>query len=93
MDLVISEVIENGVSEEKETVWLKCRTATGSLIVFWGELSTPNRNIMSIKYQTLPIHVELLEPEDCIPTEFEKSEYGLSLSIPSNSSIMVKPDV
>lgn len=88
----INEIVEKGHSIDKESEWLKCRTTSGKTVVFWGELGYPNRNIISIYNQKLPVQVELLEPELCIPTEWEKTKWNLAYSVSSESEIVICPD-
>lgn len=92
MNIVITEIVEDHYSIDKGVLWLKCRTSSGNLIVFWGELGEENRNIASIRNQKLPAQVELLEPEECIPSDWEKSKYKLSYSVPLYTEIVVNPD-
>lgn len=92
MDIIITEIISDHFSIDKEVCWLKCRTGSGSLIAFWGELGQPNRNIAAIRNQELPLHIEILDPEECVATQNEKSKYGISLSIPSGAMIQIHPD-
>ena len=90
LDIVISEIIEYGCSEDKETCWLKCRLDDGNLVAFWEEVLTGNdRNIASIRHQRLPVRVSILDPEECVPTAHEKREWKLHLSIPSNVQILI----
>jgi hypothetical protein len=90
LDIVISKIIEYGCSEEKETCWLKCRLNNGCLVAFWGELLTGNnRNIASIRHQRLPIRVSILDPEYCAPTNHERKDFGLYLSIPATVQILI----
>lgn len=89
MDIIITEIVSDHFSVDKEVCWLKCRTGSGSLIAFWGELEKPNRNISSIRNQIFPLHVEILDPESCAPTDHERKEHGLSLSIPSGALIII----
>lgn len=92
MDIIITEIIESSCSIEKEVCWLKCKTVKGSIIAFWGEVGRLNRNIASLRDQVLPVHVEIDNPEDFIPTAYEESEYGLALSIPMNAIIHINPE-
>jgi len=92
MNITITEIVEDHYSIDKGVLWLKCRTASENLIVFWGELGEENRNIASIRNQRLPVQVELLEPEDCIPSDWEKSKYKLSYSVPLYAGVVVNPD-
>ena len=92
MELTLTEIIADGFSVEKEVHWLKCRTSLGSVVAFWGELGEANRNIVSLRNQKFPVLVEISQPEDCEPTEWEKSKYKISLSIPSNIAITINPE-
>ncbi len=92
MELCITEIVDDGYSMDKEVVWLKCRTSSNNIVAFWGELGGPNRNIASLKHQQLPVYLEISAPEDCIPTPWEKSEYNLSVSVPSNVGIYIDPE-
>lgn len=89
MDIIITEIVDDHCSIDKEGCWLKCRTDSGTLIAFWGELGQSNRNIASIRNQILPLHVEILDSEACIPTETQRKKYSLSLSIPSDALIIL----
>ena len=92
MQIVVTEIIANGISEEKEVVWLKCKTADNKIIAFWGEFDNPNRNIAALKNQKLPVLIEILDLEDCSPTTHEKIKYNLDLSIPSDVYIQINPE-
>jgi len=92
MELVLTEIVEDSSSAEKETCWLKCRTSSGGMVVFWGEFGGANRNIVSLRNQTLPIVIELSDPEACIPTEWERSRYKVSFSIPSNVVVTINTE-
>ncbi|NJA08328.1 hypothetical protein HC024_21750 [Methylococcaceae bacterium WWC4] len=92
MELCITEIVDDGYSIDKEVVWLKCRTSSNNMVAFWGELDGANRNIASLRHQRLPVYLEISAPEDCIPTPWEKSEYKLSVSVPSNVGIYIDPE-
>lgn len=91
MEICLTEKVDNSESGEKETAWLKYRTNTGHLVAFWGEPNLPNRNITALKNQRLPFLVEIFNPEDCLPTEYEKKKYGLMLSVPSDEGVFINP--
>lgn len=61
-------------------------------MAFWGELGGANRNIVSLRSQKFPVVVELSDPEACSPTEWERSRYKISLSIPSNALITMNAE-
>ena len=63
MNLQIVEIIGYGQSDVQETIWLKCKTASGKIVAFWGEYGMPNRNIASIRYQKMPVFLEILNVE------------------------------
>jgi len=92
MELQVTEILENDISDDKEVVWLKCKTADGKMIAFWGAFDNPNRNIVALKNQKLPVVIEIEDPEYCIPTDHEKAEYNLSLSVPADVSIQINPE-
>lgn len=92
MEIVLTEIMEDGSSVEKETCWLKCRTSSEGVVAFWGELDGANRNIVSLRNQMLPVMVELSDPGACIPTERERSRHKISLSIPSNVVVTVNTE-
>ena len=92
MELCITEIVDDGYSIDKEVAWLKCRTASNNMVAFWGQLGAPNRNIVSLRHQQLPVYLEILAPEECVPTSWEKSKYNLFLSIPSNVGIYIDPE-
>jgi len=92
MELVIIEIIQEGVSTDKEVTWLKCRTSNDKIIAFWGELNRPNRNIIALRNQTLPIHIEILNPDMCEPTTHEINKYGLALIVPPDAFIQINPE-
>ena len=92
LEIVITEIINDYYSVDKEVAWLKCRTSSNLLVCFWGEFGKPNRNIVSIRHQELPLSVEILNPEFCAPTEYERSKYSISLSIPSDAYIQINPE-
>lgn len=89
MDIILTEIVSDHFSIDKEVCWLKCRTSSGSLIAFWGELGRPTRNITSIRNQVLPLHIEILNPESCTPTDHERKEHSISLSIPANVQLVM----
>lgn len=89
----VSEIIEDGVIADQSAVVLRCKTPSGKLIAFWGELGNANRNIASIRHQVLPVVIELLDPECCIPTDWEKSKYGLVWSVPYDAEITINPEL
>lgn len=92
MELIVTEILQEGISEDKEVIWLKCRTSTNEIVAFWGEFNQPNRNIAALKGQSLPVHVEILSPEECEPTRYERSKYNLSLSVPSSVFIQINTE-
>ena len=92
MELCITEIVDDGFSIEKEVAWLKCRISSNNIVAFWGELGGPNRNIVSLRHQQLPVLLKISAPEDCNPTPWEKSKYNLFLSIPSNVGIYIDPE-
>lgn len=93
MNIRIIEILQEGISEDKEIIWLKYKTKCNNIIAFWGEFDSPNRNIVALRSQELPMDVEILAPEDCIPTEHEKASYKLNLSVPSNVCIQINPEL
>ena len=93
MELQITEILQDSLSESKETFWLKCKTATGKVIAFWGEFGAPNRNIVSLRHQKLPVTIEIINPENCSPTKNEISKYGLSYSVPSDIYVQIRPEI
>lgn len=92
MELVLTEIVDDSFSVEKETCWLKCRTSSGGMVAFWGELDGVNRNIASLRAQELPVVVELSDLEACFPTEWERSRYKILLSIPPNVVVTVNAE-
>lgn len=94
MELVLTEIVDDSFSIEKEICWLKCRTSSGGMVAFWGELDGANRNIVSLRAQELPVVVELSDLEACFPTEteWERSRYKISLSIPPNVVVTVNAE-
>lgn len=58
MELVLAEIVDDSCSVDKKTCWLKCQTYSGGIVAFWGELDGANRNIVSLRGQTLPVVVE-----------------------------------
>lgn len=92
MKLEITKIIQDGISVDKELVWLKCRTSTDKTIAFWGEFGNPNRNIAALKNQKLPVIIELLSPEDCIPTQREMIKYSLDYCVPLDAYIQINPE-
>lgn len=60
MELCITEIVEDEFSTDKEVVWLKCKTSSNQMVAFWGELDGPNRNIVSLRHQQLPVLLEIL---------------------------------
>ncbi len=92
MEIVIAEIINDHYSVDKEVSWLKCRTDSNVFVCFWGELGKPNRNIVSIRNQVVPLSIEILNPECCEPTQYEKSEYGIAISVPSDTYIQINPE-
>lgn len=89
MDLVITHIVEDQFSLEKETMWLKCKTDSNLLVVFWGEPGAANQNLGLLRSQQLPVKIRILDPEFCIPTAWEKSKYKISFSIPSDVSVTI----
>jgi hypothetical protein len=92
VELCITEIVDDGYSIDKEVTWLKCRTSSNNMVAFWGQLGGTNRNIVSLRHQQLPVYLEILAPEDCVPTPWEKSEYNLSVSVPSDVEIYIDPE-
>lgn len=86
--IVLQELLADFVAEEKETVGLKFKSDQGA-ITFWGELAGPNRNIVSLRNQKLPILIELDDPISCAPSEWDKKENGLTWSVPSSESFFI----
>ena len=91
MIIRIISIIEHAASADKEIEWLKCATSHKRIVVFWGELGRSNRNIKSVKNQTLPVSIEFCSPEDCQPTDLEKLTYNAYLSVPVNAFIIIDP--
>lgn len=92
LEIVITEIVNDHYSVDKKVFWLKCRTNSNAFVSFWGELGKPNRNIISIRNQVLPLCIEILNPECCEPTQYEKSKYGIALSVPSDAYIQINPE-
>lgn len=80
MTLVLEESIQEIFSEEKEVIGLKFKSTQG-VVVFWGEFDGPNRNIVALRGQKLPMVIELDDPASCVPSDWEK-EKGISWSVP-----------
>ncbi|QKI89222.1 hypothetical protein [Thiomicrorhabdus xiamenensis] len=89
MEIKLIEKIEHHFSDYKEVTWLKCKTADDQIVAFWGALYGDNTNIETLLNQVFPVIVEIPNPEDCIPTDWEKSKYNLSMSIPLYSEIKI----
>ena len=93
MELRITEKLQEGISENKEVLWLKFKTEDDQVVAFWGEFGNPNRNITALKNQSLPVVVDILDPDECFPTKNEESNHKLSWSIPSNVCIQINPEL
>lgn len=95
MELCLSELIEDSYSLDKETCWLKFKTDKGKSIAFWGEPNNPNRNIVSLRNQTLPLLLTIddVDLTDCMPSDKERSKYELMLSVPSTVAIEINPEL
>lgn len=89
VELVITEILLDEYFSEKETYCLKCRCADNSLVAFWGEPGKPNRNIVALRHQRLPLHITLTDPGECLPTDWEKKKYKLSWSVPSHADVYI----
>lgn len=79
--LCLNELVSDFFSAEKGVQGLKFRTDNG-LVTFWGELGESNENITTLRNQSLPVVVERLDPEICVPSLWYKNENGLTWSIP-----------
>lgn len=90
---MITKIISDHYSVDKQVSWLKCRTDRNTFVYFWGELGKPNRNLVSISSQVLPLCIEIiLDPECCEPTQYEKSKYGIALGIPLDVYMQINPE-
>jgi len=93
MEFSLSKLVEDSFSIDKKTYWLKFKTDKGSYIAFWGEPNNPNRNIVSLRHQLLPLMLTIddIDLVNCMPSDNEKSKYKLILSVPSNIPIEINP--
>lgn len=92
MEIVLTKIIDDGLSEVKETCWLKCETSDDKLVAFWGGFDVPNRNIASIRHQDMPLRIDIHEPENCVPTPHEKKDFGIHLNIHREVPITLDPE-
>ena len=92
MNITLNELISNGVAEDGSRTWLRFSQAEGGNVIIWGSPEDGTRNIDAVKHQKLPVTLEIDSPEDCAPTEYEKSKYSASISIPEHTWIQIIPE-
>lgn len=89
VELVITKILLDRYFSGSDVWCLKCRCDDGSLVAFWGEANEPNRNIVALRHQKLPLHIALSSPDECVPSEGEKKKYHLSWSVPASADIYI----
>ena len=89
----MKEIISSGTSDDGSISWVSFAQSNGTgNIVFWGSPEDGYRNINAVKYQKLPVVIEIDAPEDCLPSEYVKTKYGATLSILEHTWIQVNPE-
>ena len=68
MDLILEEILDLSTKfvDCEHPFWLKCRTSTGSIVIFWGSVDEGKRNIDALKNQVFPVHIVLDDPGECV---------------------------
>lgn len=86
-EFIISEIIEKRFAPGIESTYLKCRLSDGRKVAFWCDYGELGKNIRMIEEATLPVRVQLLDPDYCVPLPHEKRKYGLLWSVPESVDI------
>jgi len=92
MNITLTKLIANGIAEDGSSSWTRFKQAKGENVIFWGSPEDGTRNIDAVKHQKLPVTIEIDSPENCAASEYEKSKYGASISIPENTWIQIIPE-
>lgn len=92
MNITLTKLIANGIAEDGSSSWARFKQAKGGNVIFWGSPEEGTRNIDAVRHQKLPVTVEIDSPEDCVATEYEKSKYCASISIPEHTWIQIIPE-
>lgn len=77
--------------EDTATLRLVGRTGDDKRIVFWGTPEEGTRNIDALKGQKLPVVINI-EPEECIPQEYEHREFNTAWSVPAHAWVTIHPE-
>lgn len=93
MNITLTEILSEGVAEDGSKSWIRFKKAKGDIVIFWGSPEEGTRNIDAVKYQKLPVSIEIDSPEDCEASQYEKSKYKTSISIPEYTWIQIIPDL
>lgn len=88
--LLLIERLGSGTSPEDGTSWLTFQCDKGK-VLFWGSPDISYVNIRMLENQSLPVLVELTEPELCTPTMATKSLYDCDFSVNEECCVIIYP--
>jgi hypothetical protein len=89
MILELIELIDSGIAEEVEGIFRKYRTGGNDIVVFWGDFGEDNLTIKRLENRALPVAVDLLDPELCVPSDYMKTKYQARWSVLEACEVVV----
>lgn len=90
IQLLLTEHKGSGASSENGTAWIAFGTNKGK-VIFWGSPDNSYVNIRMLESQSLPLLVELTDPELCMPSFSTKSKYDCVFSVDEECCVIVYP--
>lgn len=72
MIITIAKILPIPADTDLEDYFLECYTLDYKPVLFWGSAEHGSRNIDSIRHQSLPVSIELLDPELCHASQHDE---------------------
>ena len=72
-----------------EGIFRKYRTGGNDIVVFWGDFGEDNLTIKRLENRALPVAVDLLDPELCVPSDYMKTKYQARWSVLEACEVVV----
>lgn len=89
--LLLCQLLGSGESPDDGTRWVKFKTQSGGIVVFWGGPDLGFVNVNMLQHQQTPLLIELNDPELCMPDAIVKQRYNCQYSVSEECLVTVYP--
>ena len=89
--LLLNQHMGSGESPDDGTRWVKFKTQSGAIAVFWGSPDLGFVNVNMLQHQQMPLLIELNDPELCVPDGITKNKYHCQHSVSEECLVTVYP--